>query len=149
MTLDDLNAAGFQHKGYWCCDEAGDAICRGGIPNVPGLYLFTVDSEIRYVGAALESLLKRMGSYQRRQRDGQSKRPVHVELRKTIRRDETVRIYVRETDVAAVIKWGDLPVSIILGAEAALIRAIDPQWNRRGRTTELDSKAVRGSDDDD
>jgi hypothetical protein len=52
MTLDELQSAGFHEIAEWCRDEAGDVICRGNVPDTTGLYLFSVASEVRYVGAA-------------------------------------------------------------------------------------------------
>jgi hypothetical protein len=146
MTLDELKTLGFQRQAAWARDKAGNTICRGDIPDTAGLYLFCVTSEIRYVGAALGSLRRRMRSYQRRQHNRSSTRPVHKKLAEAIERGEFVEVFTRAIDVQASTEYLGLPVSIILGAEAALIARINPERNRRGRAALLDSQAATADD---
>ncbi len=148
MTLTDLQAVGFAAVAEWRLNQERKGECVGEVPHAPGLYLFVVGSEVRYVGAALGSLRRRMASYQRRQRDGSSTRPVHEALGAAVRQGEAVHIYTLEVDAGATTEWQGLPVNLILGVEGALIARLDPEWNRRGRAKVLDSDVVTAADDD-
>jgi hypothetical protein len=87
-----------------------------------------------------------MTNYQRRQGEGKSSRLVHVSLRDAISSGERIEIHTRPVEKAERAEWRGLPVSVILGAEAALIEDLHPIWNRRGRLLLLDRAAVNEDD---
>jgi hypothetical protein len=137
--LNELIAAKFERTGVWRRNEQGLSLCEGPIPKSPGVYLFIVGGVIRYIGSAQRSLHSRMKSYERRQRDGKSIRPVHVALGKAI--DGCVPVEVHTLVIDEPLRDGleGLPIDYAVGLEAGLIRAVDPVWNRRGRTQILDA----------
>lgn len=147
MTLAQLTDAGFKLSGQWQRNKAGVATCHGSVPAKTGVYLFVVGENVRYVGAALGTLQRRMKSYERRQKDGKSNRPVHAKLAEAIDISPGVMVYTREIASTETTEWHTLPVSVILGLEAALIIALNPTWNRRGNKLLLDGRAVNGPDD--
>ncbi|MGD0187319.1 MAG: hypothetical protein ABSC25_19005 [Roseiarcus sp.] len=110
------------------------------------MYLFVLGGRVQYVGAALKSLGGRMRSYERRQRAPRSTRPVHKKLADAIAGGERVEVYARSIASSEVCAWRGLPVNVPLGVEAALVAAIDPPWNRRGRTHVADTE---NEDDED
>ena len=109
------------------------------MPTSPGVYLFIVGGVVQYVGSAQKSLHSRMRSYERRQRDPKSNRPVHTALRKAIGGSLPVEVHTLVIDQPArTCVLGGLPIDYAVGLEAGLIEAIDPAWNRRGRKSVLD-----------
>ena len=138
VGLDRLIAARFEQTGAWRRNEHGQVVCEGSLPKAPGVYVFVVSRIIRYVGSAQRSLSARMKSYERRQRDQKSDRPVHLELGKAIDRDAIVEIYTRVINDPIQNDPDGLPIDYAIGLEAGLIQAVDPAWNRRGRKLVLD-----------
>jgi hypothetical protein len=136
--LRNLIAAKFERTGTWRRNKQMQAICEGSIPPAPGVYLFIVGGVIHYVGSAQESLLSRIKSYERRQRDRTSARPVHVELGIAIDGSLPVEVHTLVIDQPLQYGLDGLPIDYTVGLEAGLIQAIDPAWNRRGRRLVLD-----------
>ena len=102
--MDDLRAAEFRSVAKW--RRGVDSIsCDGDVPQKSGLYLFVVEQHVRYVGSALNRLDKRMQSYQRRQRDQRSNRPVQKELADAVNRGECVEVYVRAILEGVMYFW--------------------------------------------
>lgn len=66
ITLEQLKDLGFAHCDEWRLDDAAQPVWDGNAPDRPGLYLFAVGSDVRYVGAAVRGLRRRLQSYQRR-----------------------------------------------------------------------------------
>jgi len=54
-------------------------------------------------------------------------------LTTAIEKGDLVEIFVREIGNAERTSWENLPVSLLLGVEAAFIEDLNPAWNRRGR----------------
>jgi hypothetical protein len=139
--INNLIAAKFEKTGTWRRNEQQQAICDGSVPTSPGVYLFIVGGVVRYVGSAQRSLFARMKSYERRQRDRTSTRPVHAELGRAIDGSLPVEVHTLVIDQPARTcsdALGGLPIDYAVGLEAGLIEAIDPDWNRRGRRSVLD-----------
>jgi hypothetical protein len=101
----------------------------GKAPTQPGVYAFTVRSEVVYIGAAQDGVQNRMASYIRHQARRSLSRPIHKLMTQAIQD-------VGQVEVLAIIpepiRWHDMPVDTIAGLEAGLIRELRPQWNRRG-----------------
>ncbi len=116
----------------------GNVTCTGQVPTGPGLYVFVGNGKVLYVGAAQNSLQKRMRSYVRRQRNKSSNRPVHVALAKAMETGLQVEVYTLE--IAQVMELGPygLPVNYLVGMEAGIIQELNPAWNRRGVTLIVD-----------
>jgi hypothetical protein len=60
-----LLAAGFRHIGEWRPDGDGEFELTAPAPIGPGVYVFTVDGWVRYVGLTQTGLRARMGHYRR------------------------------------------------------------------------------------
>ena len=128
-----LVGCGFTQVATWHRDPASRVSFHGQLPPFPGLYLFVEGELIQYVGSASEGLLSRMRSYQRRQNGRPSPRPVHASLTDALMRDAAIAVFVKVVADAEQCEWNGLPVDILLGVEAALIKKLAPPWNRRGR----------------
>ena len=147
MTIDDLVKVGFLPSGSWRRDADRGVTCGDKIPDESGVYLFVRQGRVEYVGSALKSLSRRMRSYERRQRAHDVSRLVHRELAKAIGASEKVEVYVRSIPSGERIAWNGLPVSVLLGVEAALIAVVDPPWNSRGRMSQADIAPDSGDED--
>jgi hypothetical protein len=115
------------------------------VPKAPGVYLFIAGGIVKYVGSAQKSLHARMKSYERRQRDQkltllvpQSTRPIHRELGKAIDGHKAVEVHTLVIPNPLQDGVDGLPIDYAIGLEAGLIQAVNPAWNRRGRTLLLD-----------
>jgi excinuclease UvrABC nuclease subunit len=124
---------GFIRSGTWRRDAGSPPRCEGDIPKEPGVYVFVESGHIRYVGAAKKCIRSRMDSYQRRQRDRSSSRPVHRALAKAVTATNVVEVYTRVIATAIQVGPDGLPVDHLVGLEAGLIEKFKPEWNRRGR----------------
>lgn len=147
MTIQELIDVGFTRVASWQLDESGQAFYKEELPAEPGLYLFVVKEKVQYVGSTLVNLRTRMHKYEKRQAMGDSKRPVHCKLAEELAKDVPVEIYFRSISADERTPWDGLSVSVLLGAEAALIATLHPLWNRRGRTLLLDSTSVNSDDE--
>ena len=145
--IGSLSQAGFVRSGVWqqaplgIVTENKEHSSRSNIPSNPGLYAFVVGKEIKYIGIAEKSLhVRLLGDYignQLKVRRGAKKRAVHMELFAALSRKETVAVYTLMPKDAVGependIKWKGLPVHLLFGLEAGLIREFNPVWNCRG-----------------
>lgn len=146
MTIKELIDMGFRQVATWQRDE-GHALYKGTLPEKPGIYLFVVKAEVQYVGSTLVNLRDRMDKYKKRQANGDLNRPVHCGLAAQLANNIPVEIYFRHISADQRTPWDSLSVSVLLGAEAALITTLQPLWNRRGRTLLLDSTSVNEDND--
>ena len=133
MDINVLIGAGFAHVATWRRDPASSVSLLGQFPSSPGLYLFVEGEVIQYVGSASDGLHRRMRNYQRRQNARNSPRPVHTSLSDALMRGASIAVFVKVVVDSEQCEWNGLPVDILLGVEAAIIKKINPSWNRRGR----------------
>ena len=133
MDINFLKGAGFKQVATWHRDSANCESFLDQFPRSPGLYLFVEGEVIQYVGSASKSLLRRMRNYQRRQNVRSSPRPVHASLTTALMRGASIAVFVKVVADSEQCEWNGLPVDILLGVEAAIIKKINPSWNRRGR----------------
>lgn len=133
IDINVLIGAGFAHVATWRHDPAGSVSLLGKFPSSPGLYLFVEGEVIQYVGSASDGLHRRMRNYLRRQNSRNSPRPVHKSLSDALMRGAAIAVFVKVVVDSEQCEWNGLPVDILLGVEAAIIKKINPSWNRRGR----------------
>ena len=133
MDINVLKGAGFKKAATWHRDLANRVSFLGELPSSPGLYVFVEGEVIQYVGSASDGLHRRMRNYQRRQNARNSLRPVHASLAGALMRGASIAIFVKVVVDSEQCEWNGLPVDILLGVEAALIKKVHPAWNRRGR----------------
>jgi hypothetical protein len=137
-ALARLRAGGFTNSGTWRRIDQKTPRCEGKIPREPGVYIFVEHNCIRYIGAAQNGLQRRMKSYERRQCDLSSPRPVHRALAKAVTATDVVEVYTLVIIGASEVGNEGLPVDRLVGLEAGLIEEFKPAWNRRGRKLILD-----------
>ena len=132
LGLDQLRKAGFGANGEWKRRD-GRVFCDGQVPDLPGVYLFVIGTDIRYVGSALKSLARRMRSYERRQATDSSDRAVHAGLKAAIDGKHPVHVLTLSGVPVLTTCADGLPCNYLLGLESGLIETLNPAWNRRGR----------------
>lgn len=128
--LDKLIDAGFVHAGCWTKHEFTLELDLGK----PGIYALVIDDEIKFIGKTEQDLEVRLRSHRRRAEDAEATRrkPLHFRLAETIYGNRAVEIYVLLC-ADQVAMWRGLPVDVLSGLEAALIRQLDPPYNRADR----------------
>jgi|GEM_PF-4921826 len=133
MKLSELEAVGLTRVGTLTRGADGKAVMAGTVPAEPGLYLFVVGEDVRFVGSTAGGLAKKMGYYRRMHNEAAAAGPVIAQLKRTLINGDSVSIYTRAIGPAERLDWQGLPVSVLRGIEAALIQSLTPAWNRRGR----------------
>jgi hypothetical protein len=137
---DQLIKAGFRRVGAWRRDELTGSIQFVGatpLPREAGVYAYAVGGVVKYVGSAQRGLRKRLR---------------HYEISKTLKTAMGIREKVlavladgADVEVFTVIPppatFNGLPVDMVLGLEAGLIRSWRPVWNRRGIGRKSDVQA--------
>jgi hypothetical protein len=144
--LNRLKSAGFSSIGIW---RQGEHISPKA-PKEPGVYAFVTQGEVMYVGSSKGSpkrtSRKRIGEYETNQDGNADDRLVHREIAEVHKIKGEIEVY---TLVLSPWKlyWNALPIDLVTGLEAGLIRDFDPKWNRRGRgsiATKSQTKAPLG-----
>lgn len=128
LTVKILSKAGFELSGYWVVDGDGIGI-KETLVQEPAVYVFVIDSQPVYIGKTSKNLKKRMYFYANpgsRQRTNQRLKPM---IRENIECGKVVAIYTASPGFS---EWNGLPVDLVDGLEAALIRTYDLPWNKRG-----------------
>jgi hypothetical protein len=128
LDLDTLTRAGFYHAGAW---RKHVSLLEEGAPRTPGVYALVQDDIVMFVGKSDRRLDARL-RVQRHRAEGGRGREVHSWLRDTITANGRVDVYVLEC-AEEHTEWRGLPVDVLAGLEAALIRELDPVYNRDGR----------------
>ena len=141
-TAKRLISGGFKLSGQWKIDTTSRARFDGEATQEPGVYVFTVNGKVHYVGSAQTGLAKRLRDYDNgAQRKGRYEDPKNREKSKHVvpmarriieelKAGSTVTVL---TIVPRPMRRKGLPIDPIAGLEQGLIRELDPSWNRRGR----------------
>ena len=136
LTVDALLKGGFVRAGCWSSGEKR-LNCPADLPTEAGVYAFSINDVVVYVGLASRSLAQRLYLYGN---PGASQR-TNVRLNAVIRGEIvsgfTVEIYyARPPD----LEWNGFKISGAEGLESGLIREFDLPWNMRGTTNGGGSK---------
>jgi hypothetical protein len=124
-----LTDAGFQLIGEWIQDPVTKIRFDGKAPSTPGVYAFTVDEIVVYVGLTLTGLRTRFDQYRRGHKGQKTSSRINGRIGQTLRDGKKVRVLVATPQRS---EWQDLPVNTAAGLEAGLIEMIRPSWNIRG-----------------
>jgi hypothetical protein len=124
-----LLAAGFRHVGEWRAMGDGEFELSAPAPPEPGVYVFTVDGWVSYVGLTQTGLRTRMGHYRRGHERQRTSARVKVLISAALAEGKQVKVLVATPEP---LSWNGLPVNTAAGLEAGLIRLIRPEWNMLG-----------------
>lgn len=127
--VERLIEAGFSRLGQWALvsDDAFELDCI--VPADPGVYVFVVDSVIRYIGLTQRGLRGRMGHYVRGHSRQRTSARVKGLILAALGAGSRVEILIA---TPGATEWRGLPVLTAPGLEAGLIRMIQPAWNMQG-----------------
>ena len=119
----------FKNIGYWQLDLDCRPHFIGEAPADAGVYAFTVDGEICYIGSAQGGLHRRLRKYNNPNNKGVVAVRVRGHITDALRSGAEVRVLAT---TCVPIAWNGLPIDPIVGLEEGLIRALRPAWNLRG-----------------
>jgi hypothetical protein len=122
-----LHQAGFQLLGEWIGHEEGIKLTFTPPKDVPSVYAFLVDGDLKYIGLTQKCLRRRMSGY----RSGQGTQRTNIRVRALIRAalHSGRKVQVLAISPREEMEWRGLPISIAVGLEAGLIRKLNPVWN--------------------
>ena len=127
LQISVLEFAGFQRVGCWE-NRDGRLHCGTQIPDEKGVYAFSVDGLVQYIGLASKSLKKRLNFY----------RTPGPSQSTNIRLNALILAGVQSGEISIHVAtpldgdWNGLPVSTAEGLEAGLIDRFELPWNQRG-----------------
>jgi hypothetical protein len=126
----DLTRAGFVRVGEWRLTESGDGLVLDGrAERIAGVYVYTVDGEVRYVGSAQRGLNRRFQRYITSKTMRTSAR-IRGKIIECLKKDSPCLVEVFTLSPPA-FDWGGLPVDLVAGLEEGLIRSMKDLWNIR------------------
>lgn len=133
INADTLTWFGFQHAGFWSKRDRRDQITfRGQADGRPAVYVFLVENEVRFVGAAHSGLRQRMDLYSQYGRSQTALR-IRDAILQEIALGRTVHVLAQI--ITPVIRDIDgLPIDMVAGTQAGLRRLLQPPWNRTNET---------------
>jgi hypothetical protein len=124
-----LTKAGFHLIGEWTPLSENAFQLSERAPLEPGVYAFVVDGVVRYIGLTQTGLHTRMGHYRRGHKGHRTSSRVKALILTCLAEGRPVQVLVA---TPGPLDWNGLPVSTAAGLEAALIRAMRPEWNMLG-----------------
>lgn len=124
-----LTDAGFQLIGEWTQDPESLIRLDAKAPALPGVYAFTVDDNVVYVGLTLSGLKTRFDQYRRGHKGQRTSSRINGRISQTLRDGKKVKVLVATPEPS---EWQELPVNMAAGLEVGLIEMIRPAWNIRG-----------------
>ncbi|MGA9670854.1 MAG: GIY-YIG nuclease family protein [Terracidiphilus sp.] len=121
--------AGFQFIGEWTQDPESLIRLDAKAPALAGVYAFTVDDIVVYVGLTLSGLKTRFDQYRRGHKGQRTSSRINGRISQTLRDGKKVKVLVATPEPS---EWQELPVNTAAGLEVGLIEMIRPSWNIRG-----------------
>lgn len=104
-------------------------------PNKPGVYAFTVDGVVKYIGLTQTGIKTRMGHYRYGHAQQRTSARVKALILGALAAGSKVEVLIA---FPPPLEWGRLPVDGAAGLEAGLLRVACPAWNKQGITPSLD-----------
>ena len=129
ITPESLTWYGFVHTGYWQKRPDRDQITlRGNVDGKPAVYIFVVENEVMFVGAAHGGMKQRMDHYANHGRSVSATK-IRTAIMQCLAQGRTV--HVLSQSFTPVIRDVDgLPIDMVAGTQSGLRRLLQPAWNR-------------------
>jgi hypothetical protein len=139
LTVQRLVEAGFAEVGGWELNSERDLVHRVDLPKQAGVYAFSINGIVHYVGLASKSLRQRLGFYRK---PGASQRT-------NIRLNEIIRDHIARGTIVQILiahppdrEWNGFIIRGAEGLEAGLIGEFDLPWNVRGSAQRIMPEAT-------
>ncbi len=131
MVAERLTASGFSLSARWKLQANSRVQLIGEPPKQPGVYAFAVDGEVCYVGKTQKGIAKRLRPYEISKDKTRLAFRIRALIRKALKSGSEVTVLTIVS--LKPIRWRGLPVNLIAGLEAGLIRELQPKtrWNIR------------------
>jgi hypothetical protein len=128
LTIDILINAGFVHSGTWKAGSNGAIDIDRPLPKDVGVYAFSKDGRVLYVGVATMGLAKRIYFYKKPGVTQRTSLRINALLCSELATCAAIEIH---TAVPEDQHWNGLPVHGSAGLELGLIRKFSLPWNMR------------------
>src|SRR6185312_12549579 len=126
-----LTSAGFKKLGEWKKLSDAEFELDTHAPKDPGVYAFTLDDVIVYIGLTQTGLKTRLDHYRRGHERQKTNARVKGLILGELNQGKSVKIFIA---VPPALEWNGLPVNTSAGLETGLIQMIQPAWNIQGKT---------------
>jgi|SRR6185437_5137264 len=126
-----LVAAGFRVLGEWKKLSDAEFELDARAPKDPGVYAFTLDNIIVYVGLTQTGLKTRLDHYRRGHERQKTSARVKELIIGELNQGKSVKVLIA---TPPSLEWNNLPVNTAAGLETGLIQLIQPRWNIQGKT---------------
>ena len=128
LSVEELLEAGFHQIGHWE-PHGGGIQLQGTAPTKPAVYAFAIAADVVYVGKASRSLRQRIGQYAKPGLTQSTNKRIHPLIRAELDAGNAVEVL---TVNPGETLWRGLPVDLVAGLEAGLVRHYRPPWNQQG-----------------
>lgn len=129
LSVEMLERAGFAKVSAWIVSE-GQLTLASSLSREPGVYAFATQGKAVYVGLAASGLANRCKFYARPGGTQRTSIRLNSTMVRLLTEERTsIDIYAAHPEDAA---WNGLPVSMLAGLEAGIIKTFNLPWNLRG-----------------
>ena len=129
LKVKQLERAGFTPTAAWRLTAAGELETHQPLPKPAGVYAFSIDGVVQYVGLATMGLAKRLRFYARPGSTQRTSQRLNAKLKAELASGQRVEIH---TATPEDLIWNGLPMSGAAGLEFGLIQTFHLPWNIRG-----------------
>ena len=126
-----LTKAGFRKLGEWKKLSDAEFDLDAHAPIDPGVYAFTLDDTIVYIGLTQTGLKTRLNHYRRGHARQKTSARVKGLILGSLTEGKSVKVFIA---VPPASDWNGLPVNTAAGLETGLIQMIKPLWNIQGKS---------------
>lgn len=130
LRVEQLECAGFTPAASWRLTAEGALEADSPLSKAPGVYAFSIEGVVQYVGLATMGLAKRLYFYARPGSSQRTSQRLHTKLKAELAAGRGITIH---TATPEDLTWNGLPVSGVAGLEFGIIQTFQPPWNIRGR----------------
>ena len=123
-----LIEAGFSHAGYWKKHGDSNIILSEKLPSHQGVYAFSLNGIVQYVGLATMGLSKRLYFYKKPGASQRTSIRLNKLIQKAVANSEVINVLIANPQD---LDWRGLPVHGCAGIELGIIKKYDLPWNMR------------------
>ncbi|RYD44780.1 MAG: GIY-YIG nuclease family protein [Sphingomonadales bacterium] len=123
-----LLASGFVVAAEWKLIDADTIVLSTALPKCEGVYAFSIDNVIQYVGVATMGLAKRIYFYAKPGISQRTSLRLNSVIRELLATGKSIEILYATPDH---MEWNGLPVHGSAGLELGLIKTYSLPWNQR------------------